>query len=127
VTFRADVSTRRDPVGGRPLKNPPPGGETSTGVASFFLCIRCNNEIEDSLGSLFDRSRLGVFVDGGGAPSAPGATPETGSSVCMKQHRLPYGQAPETQKVYRADEDGSIQIINYSTYPTNFGLVLQEK
>ena len=112
--FKADVSTRREPVGGRPLKNPPVGGETSTGVASFFLCMRCNNEIEHSLGSLFDRSRLGVFADGGGTPSAPGATPETGSSVCMKQHRFPYGQAPETQNVYEAHEHGSMKL---STIP----------
>lgn len=86
--------------------------------------MRCSNEIEDSLGSLFDRSRLGGFADGGGAPSAPGATPETGSSVCMKQHRFPYGQAPETQNVYGVPEHGWIKIINDSAYPTNLGLIL---
>lgn len=91
--------------------------------------MRCNNEIDVSLGSLFDRSRPVEFADGGGAPSAPGATPETGSSVCMKQHRFPYGQAPETQKVYGAREHGHrrVKTINVSAYPTNFGLVLQKQ
>lgn len=88
--------------------------------------MRCSNEIEDSLGSLFDRSRLGVAADGGGAPSTPGATPETGSSVCMKQHRFPYGQAPETQNVYKVHEQRDIRIVNDPTYPANFSLVLQE-
>lgn len=65
---------------------------------------RANIEVEPpSVGSLLvlsDRgrpSRPEIF--GGGAPSAPGATPEAGSSVWMKQQRLPYGQDPETQNV----------------------------
>lgn len=44
----------------------------------------------------------------------------------MKQHRFPYGQAPETQNVYGTHENGGAKIINDFTYPTNFGLVLQE-
>lgn len=88
--------------------------------------MRCNKEIEHSLGSLFDRSRVTLFVDGGGAPSAPGATPDAGSSVWMKQHRFPYGQAPETQNVYESLEHEIIKIIDNPTYPTNFGFVLQK-
>jgi hypothetical protein len=57
-----------------------------------FADIRARRELpEVSLGSLFvleERSRPTV-CEGGGVPSEPGAPPLEGSSVCMKQQRLP--------------------------------------
>lgn len=78
TVLRVDVSTRRG--GGRALKSELGGGETSTGVVSCFR-IRDNREFDNSLGSLLDLSLFAVVADGGGAPSGPGATPGTGSSV----------------------------------------------
>lgn len=47
--------------------------------------ILASNEVDPSVGSLFvlaDRARpSGLTTGGGGAPSAPGATPFAGSSV----------------------------------------------
>ena len=66
-----------------------------------FAEMRARSELDTSFGSLFvldERARPSGFA-GGGAPSAPGPPPDAGSSVCMKQHLLPYGQDPDTQKV----------------------------
>ena len=67
-----------------------------------FAEMRARSELDTSFGSLFvldERARPSGLA-GGGAPSAPGGPPEAGSSVWMKQHLFPYGQDPETQKVY---------------------------
>lgn len=68
-----------------------------------------------------------VGVSAGGDPPAPGAPPVEGNSVCMKQHRLPYGQEPETQKVFaECKHQHDIRQRNESiTYPANFSLVLE--
>ena len=55
-----------------------------------------------SLLVLIERARPSGRAEGGafsGVPPGTGAPPEVGSSVWMKQHRLPYGHEPETQKV----------------------------
>ena len=91
--------------------------------------MRARSELETSFGSLFvldERARPSGFA-GGGAPSAPGGPPEAGSSVWMKQHLLPYGQEPETQKVYdKAEVSNSIcgPVAHGNTYSANFRLVL---
>jgi len=112
---RADVSTLNEPVGGRALNwKPLAGGLTSTGVAPLFCAelswprlaeIRARREIEASLGSLLvlgERTRPSGRGGGGVLSAPPGVAPDVpdvGSSVCMKQHLLPYGQEPDTQNV----------------------------
>jgi hypothetical protein len=96
---------------------PPWGVALSIGVADWLgeppaadgpwfrlAVMRAKRDVEDaSVGSelvLAERERVfGLRFVGGGVPSAPGGAPEAGSSVWMKQQRLPYGQDPETQKV----------------------------
>ena len=99
-----DVSTRSDPVGGRVNWNPlPVDGVASVGVgasAASRLAIRASNETDASFGSLFvlmERARPSDERGGGGAASPP--VPDGGSSVCIKQHLLPYGHEPDTQNV----------------------------
>jgi hypothetical protein len=99
VGSKTEVSTRSDPVGGRVLVNAVDGGvEPVLPVpledASWFLLaeIRARSELpEVSLGSLFvldERSRP-TDCTGGGVLSEPGTPPAEGSSVWMKQQRLP--------------------------------------
>jgi hypothetical protein len=106
-----DVSTRKEPVGGRENWNvllP-----ESVGVARLFVFeswprfaeIRARMDTLASLGSLFvlsERSRpsgrCGGALSVAGVPLLPVA-PDVGSSVCMKQHLLPYGHDPDTQNV----------------------------
>jgi hypothetical protein len=99
-----DVSTRREPVGGRVNWKPPLLGVASVGVGALFCCsrleMRARRDTDPSLGSLLvlrERARPSCAVGGGGIASPLG--PDGGSSVWIKQHRFPYGQEPETQKV----------------------------
>jgi hypothetical protein len=94
-----DVSTLREPVRGRD------GGWYVVSAVAVtttswlrFAEIRCKRDTGTSFGSLSDRPRVWLTF-GGGTPSAPGAVPFAGNSVCMKQQRFPYGQEPDTQKV----------------------------
>lgn len=111
------VSTRSEPVAGLcpNWKVPPSIALVAVGVvipafcSSFrFAAMRARSDDCASFGSLFvlmERARpsgaggvallVSVF-----APGAPGGVPDCGSSVWMKQQRLPYGHEPDTQKVY---------------------------
>jgi hypothetical protein len=103
-----DVSTRSAP--GRELIGKDDAcGVVSIGVATKlgdppeapaegpwlrFAVIRARSEVDEaSAGSLFvlaERERPpGLRLVGGGVPSAPGGAPPAGSSVWMKQQRLP--------------------------------------
>ena len=106
----AEVSTRREPVGGRENWNE----LESAGVARFgswprFAEIRARIDTLASLGSLLvlnERARPSGRSCGGtlsvaGVPllAVAAVAPDVGNSVCMKQHLLPYGHDPDTQKV----------------------------
>lgn len=97
-----EVSTRRAPVGGREPDWYPLGDESFewvlVGVAFAAALVlswlrlaemRARSETGGSLESLSERLRVASVTFGGGAPSAPGGAPEAGSSVWMKQQRLP--------------------------------------
>ena len=106
---KAEVSTLSEPVGGRPPVNWKPLGFISMGVDAVGLLLaemRARRERDASFGSLLvliERARpSGRCCNGAfSAPGVPavGGAPELGSSVWIKQQRLPYGQEPETQNV----------------------------
>lgn len=107
-----DVSTRKEPVGGRVNWN---AVAESVGVGRLFeSCprfaeIRARIDTLASLGSLFvlkDRARPSGRCCGGALSVAgvpllvvAAVAPDVGNSVCMKQHLLPYGHDPDTQNV----------------------------
>lgn len=106
-----DVSTRKEPVGGRLNWKALP---ESVGVTRLFeSCprfaeIRASIDTFTSLGSLFvlsERARPSGRCCGAlsvaGVPllAVAAVAPDVGSSVCMKQHLLPYGHDPDTQNV----------------------------
>jgi hypothetical protein len=109
-----EVSTRKEPVGGRVNWNPL---AESIGVARLFGSwprfaeIRARIDTLTSLGSLLvlsERARPSGRCCCRGALSVAGVpllavaavAPDVGSSVCMKQHLLPYGHDPDTQNVW---------------------------
>lgn len=106
---KAEVSTLSEPVGGRPPVNWKPLGFISIGVDAVGLLlaeIRARRERDASFGSLLvlierERPSGRCCIGALSAPGVPavGGAPELGSSVWIKQQRLPYGQEPETQNV----------------------------
>lgn len=88
-----EVSTLKAP--GLPEKVAEGGVVLTLPVPEFswlrFAEMRARREVETSLGSLLVLAEraLPSGLAGGGAPSAPGGAPDAGSSVWMKQQRLP--------------------------------------